>query len=143
MSLCPFCSSLHACAPGDVGGTAYAHVGHADVGQADWKLIEKLFKFRMVRTGAFSVRLCSAGGGGRAQPRDLQVFANGARYPHGIILVHEGLRACFLFRASQPPRLVNLACGLRFLQTKTAAGYALLARERLCCLSVSRCKRHS
>ena len=138
MSLCPFCSSRHACAPGDIGGTAYA-----DMGQAEMRLIDKLFRFRLVRAGSFVVRMCSAGGFGRAQPRDLQVFANVAGYTHGILLVHEGLRACFLFRAAQLPRLVSLSCGLRLLHSGCVAGFVLLSRERLRRLSVMRIKRHS
>ena len=148
MSLCPFCSSRHACDPGDIGGTAYADMAPGDLGgtaypdggQAEWRLIEKLFKFKLVRAGAFVVRLRAACGCGRGQPRDIQLFANGAGYSHGILVVHEGLRACFLFRAAQPPQLVSLSCGLRLMETGTAAGFALTPRERLRWLSVSRSK---
>ena len=76
----------------------------------------------------------------RAEPRDLQAYADAVRatLPQGILLVHEDLRACFLFRASQPPRLFNFACALALLHSGTAACFALLRRDRMRRVSVRR-----
>ena len=128
--LAPFCYACHG-PPADLGGAAYDD-------ETDRTLLDKLFKFRRARAGAFEVRLLPVGASGRALPRDMQAFATAlrARYPQGVLVAHEELRACFLFRASQPPRLLSLACALRLLYSKAAAGFAL--GERLRWLSVVR-----
>ena len=131
--LCPHCSECHG-AHGDVGGTAYADV--ADRGR---RLLERLCKYRRVRIVAFAIQLRAIACCAPLRPRDLQLLAHSARahYPCGIVLVHEGLRACFLFRATAPPQFVSFDCCLRLLRSGNAAGFLLL-RGRIRWLSARR-----
>ena len=118
--LCPLCFATHG-PPADLGGTAYAD-------EKDRLLLERLFKFRRARAGVYEVRLLPGAASGRALPRDIQMFATAlqARYPQGVLLAHEELRACFLFRSGQLPQLVSLGCGARPLSSGNGAGFALL-----------------
>ena len=129
---CPLCFVSHG-PPADLGGTAYAD-------EKDLLLLERLFKFHRARAGAYEVRLLPAGAHGRALPRDAQMFATAsrARYPQGVLVAHEELRACFLFRCGQLPQLVSMACGAHSLFSGRGAGFALLRGERMRWLSVSR-----
>ena len=129
---CPLCSASHG-APGDLGGTAYAD-------EKDRLVLEKLFKFRRARAGVYGVRLLPVAASERPLPRDIQMFATAlqARYPQGVLLIHEELRACFLFRCGQVPQLVSMACGAGPLCAGNGAGFALLRGERVRWLSVSK-----
>ena len=104
------------------------------------KMIGKLCKHGLIRAGTLEAQLQSVGTCRRAEPRDLQAYANAARatLPQGILLVHEELHACFLFRASQPPRLFNFACALALLHSGAAACFALLRRDRMRRVAVQR-----
>ena len=97
------------------------------------KMIQKLCKYGLIRAGTLEAQLQSVATCRRAEPRDLQAYANAVRatLPRGILLVQEELRACFLFRASRPPRLFNFACGLVLLHSGAAACFALLRRGRM------------
>ena len=122
---CPLCFASHGPA-GDLGGTAYAD-------EKDRMLLERLFKFRRARVGAYEVRLLPYGASGCALPRDIQMFATAmwAGCPHGVLLVHEELRACFHFRSDRLPQLVSLGCGAHTLCSGIGAGFALLRGERV------------
>ena len=127
---CPLCLRCHGPAPGDVGGTVYLDAALA-AADKERKMIGKLCKHGLIRAGTLEAQLQSVGTCRRAEPRDLQAYANAARatLPQGILLVHEELHACFLFRASQPPRLFNFACALALLNSGAAACFALLRRN--------------
>ena len=129
---CPLCSASHV-VPGDLGGAAYAD-------EKDRLVLARLFKFRRARVWVYEVRLLPVAAGGRALPRDIQMFATAARarYPRGILLVHEELRACFLFRCGQLPQLVRLGCAAHSLCSGNGVGFALLRNERVRWLSVSK-----
>ena len=122
--------------PGDLGGTAYAD-------EKDRLVLEKLFKFRRARAGAYEVRLLPVASE-RPLPRDIQTFATAlqARYPLGVLLVHEELRACFLFRSGRLPQLVSLGCAAHSLSSGNGVGFALLRNERVRWLSVSKNTRN-
>ena len=104
------------------------------------KMIQKLCKYGLIRAGTLEAQLQSVATCRRAEPRDLQAYADAVRatLPQGILLVHEDLRACFLFRASQPPRLFNFACALALIHSGTAACFALLRRDRMRRVTVRR-----
>ena len=129
---CPLCLRCHGRAPGDIGGTVYSDAAHAAV-ERERKMIGKLCKHGLIRAGTLEAQLQSVGTCRRAEPRDLQAYADAVRatLPQGILLVHEDLLACFQFRASQPPRLFNFACALALLHSGTAACFALLRRDRV------------
>ena len=130
---CPLCFACHGPPGGDLGGTAYDD-------ERDKRLMERLFKFHRARAGAYAVRLLPLGARGRALPRDIQMFAAAARarYPQGVLLIHDELRACFLFRCGQMPQLVNLRCGAHSLCPGSGEGFALLRGDRMLRLSVSK-----
>ena len=136
---CPLCLRSHGPAPGDVGGTVYLDAALA-AAERERKMIQKLCKYGLIRAGTLEAQLQSVATCRRAEPRDLQAYANAVRatLPQGILLVHEELRACFLFRASLPPRLFNFACALALLHSGTAACFALLRRDRVRRVSVRR-----
>ena len=129
---CSLCSACHG-PPADLGGTAYAD-------DKDRLVLEKLFQFRRARVGVYEVRLLPGAASERPLPRDIQMFATAARaeYPLGILVAHEELRACFLFRSGQLPQLVSMACGAHALCSGSGAGFALLRGERVRWLSVSK-----
>ena len=80
------------------------------------------------------------GASGCPLPRDIQIFETVAwvRCPQGVLLVHEALRACFLFKSGQLPQLVSVACGAALLCSGSGGGIALLRGERVRWLSVSK-----
>ena len=130
-SHCPFCASIYAHVPGDVGGTPYG-----DSFERERRLLGKLVKFRQMRSGACLVRLSSTGGGASMDPWEVQLLAHAAR--SGVILIHAGLRVCFLFHASAAPLLVGFTCSLKMLCSGRAVGFLLLPGDRLLRLSVAR-----
>ena len=134
MSRCPFCLAVHGCAPGDIGGTAYA-----DAAYSEEKLIGKLCKHTRVRAGALEARLRVNLSNQHVLPGDLQWLATVlcTRFPKGIFLIHEELQACCLFRAAQIPRLVGFICGLRLMSSGLAVGFALLRKRRMGWLGVT------
>ena len=136
---CPLRLRCHGRPPGDVGGTVYLDAALA-AAERERKMIKKLCKYGLIRAGTLEAQLQSVATCRRAEPRDLQAYANAARatLPQGILLVHEELRACFKFRAWQPPRLFNFACALALLHSGAAACFALLRRDRMRRVSVRR-----
>ena len=136
---CPLCLRCHGPAPGDSGGAMYSDAALA-AADKERKMIGKLCKHGLIRAGTLEAQLQSVGTCRRAEPRDLQAYADAVRatLPQGILLVHEDLRACFLFRASQPPRLFNFACALALIHSGTAACFALLRRDRMRRVTVRR-----
>ena len=133
-SPCPFCTALYAHVPGDIGGTPYG-----EYFEREKKLLEKLVKFKQVRSGACMVRLSSRGGLASMEPWEAQLIAHAARmqYPSGVILTHARRRACFLFHVSAAPRLVGFTCSIRLLRSGCAIGFVLLPRDRLLRLNVA------
>ena len=101
---CPLCLRCHGRPPGDVGGTVYLDAALA-AAERERKMIQKLCKYGLIRAGTLEAQLQSVATCRRAEPRDLQAYADAVRatLPQGILLVHEDLRACFLFRVSQLP----------------------------------------
>ena len=120
---CPLCSRCHG-PPGELDGTAYSD-------EKDRLLLDKLFKFRRTRAGAYEVRLLPVGASGRALPRDIQMFANTARvrYPQGVLVAHEEIRASFVSRCGQMHQLVRMACGARPPVRRERGGLRIAARR--------------
>ena len=117
--------------------------GRGEGEKDDWEAVQiwiDMCKYGLIGACALEAQLQSVATCRRAEPRDLQAYANAVRatLPQGILLVHEELRACFLFRASQPPRLFNFACALVLLRSGTAACFALLRRDRMRRVTVRR-----
>ena len=136
---CPRCLRCNGPAPGDSGGTMYSDAALA-AAVKERKMIQKLCKYGLIRAGTLEAQLQSVATCRRAEPRDLQAYADAVRatLPQGILLVHEDLRACFLFRASQPPRLFNFAGAPALIHSGTAACFALLRRDRMRRVTVRR-----
>ena len=122
---------MYAHAAGDIGGTPYG-----DSFERERRLLGKLVKFRQMRSGACLARLSSTDGGASMDPWEVQLLAHAAR--SGVILIHAGLRACFLFHASTTPLLVGVTCSLKMLCSGRALGFLLLPGDRLLRLSVAR-----
>ena len=136
---CPLCLRCHGPAPGDSGGTMYSDAALA-AADKEGRMTQKLCKYGLIRAGTVEAQLQSVATCRRAEPRDLQAYADAVRatLPQGILLVHEDLRACFLFRALKPPRLFNFACARALLHSGTAACFALLRRDRMRRVTVRR-----
>ena len=119
---------MYAHAAGDIGGTPYG-----ESFERERQLLEKLVKFKHMRSGACVVRLSSRGGGASMDPWEVQLLAHAARmqYPSGVILMHVELRACFLFHVSATPRLAGFTCSLKLLRSGCAIGFVLLPGDRL------------
>ena len=91
---CPLCLRCHGRPPGDVGGKVYLDAALA-AAERERKMIQKLCKYGLIRAGTLESQLQSVATCRRAEPRDLQAYANAARatLPQGILLVHEEM--CF------------------------------------------------
>ena len=64
------------------------------------KMIQKLCKYGLIRAGTLEAQLQSVATCRRAEPRDLQAYADAVRatLPQGILLVHDCSTLCAPFR---------------------------------------------
>ena len=87
---CPLCLRCHGRPPGDVGGAVYLDAALV-AAERERKMIGRLCKYGMIRAGTLEAQLQSVATWHRAEPRDLQAYADAVRatLPQGILLVHE------------------------------------------------------